>query len=154
MANPTQSRILSLVKLERTTLLCGLFFLILSSAAGLIYPQFVRWMVDHVLEAKDQSLLNKVVGGLFVALSISMVAGNIRYYLFSLSGERIVLKLREQLYRSILKQEVAFFDFNRTGELMSRLASDCTTLQNTVSVNISQGLRNLAQVIGGFGFMF
>jgi len=107
-------------------------------------------MVDHVLEAKDQSLLNKVVGGLFVALSISMVAGNIRYYLFSLSGERIVLKLREQLYRSILKQEVAFFDFNRTGELMSRLASDCTTLQNTVSVNI----RNLAQVIGGFGFMF
>lgn len=154
MATPTQSRILSLVKLERTTLLWGLFFLILSSAAGLIYPQFVRWMVDHVLEAKDQSLLNKVVGGLFVALSISMVAGNIRYYLFSLSGERIVLKLREQLYRSILKQEVAFFDFNRTGELMSRLASDCTTLQNTVSVNISQGLRNLAQVIGGFGFMF
>jgi ABC-type multidrug transport system fused ATPase/permease subunit len=154
MQSKTQTRIISLIKLERTTLLWGLFFLILSSIAGLVYPQFVRWMVDHVLAAKDYQLLNQVVLGLFVALSISMVAGNVRYYLFTLSGERIVLKLREQLYRSILKQEVAFFDFNRTGDLVSRLSSDCTTLQNTVSVNISQGLRNVAQVLGGFAFMF
>ncbi|MES2803595.1 MAG: ABC transporter transmembrane domain-containing protein [Bdellovibrionota bacterium] len=154
MASPTQRRIFSLINLERSTLLWGLFFLVLSSIAGLIYPQFVRWMVDNVLTAKDYVLLNKVVLGLFVALSISMVAGSVRYYLFTISGERIVLKLREQLYRSILKQEVTFFDFNRTGELMSRLSSDSATLQNTVSVNISQGLRNLAQVIGGFAFMF
>ena len=154
MSSPTQRRIFSLINLERSTLLWGLFFLIISSIAGLVYPQFVRWMVDNVLTAKDYALLNKVVLGLFVALSISMVAGNVRYYLFTLSGERIVLKLREQLYRSILKQEVAFFDFNRTGELMSRLSSDSATLQNTVSVNISQGLRNIAQVIGGFAFMF
>jgi ABC transporter fused permease/ATP-binding protein len=154
MKNNTQARILSLINLEKKTLLLGLFFLVISSIAGLVYPQFVRWMVDHVLSVKDHDLLNKVVLGLFVALSVSMVAGNIRYYLFTISGERIVLKLREQLYRSILKQDVAFFDFNRTGDLMSRLSSDCTTLQNTVSVNISQGLRNVGQVIGGFGFMF
>jgi ABC transporter fused permease/ATP-binding protein len=154
MQSKTQKRIFSLIKLEASTLLWGLFFLVLSSVAGLVYPQFVRWLVDHVLASKDYDLLNQVVLGLFFALTVSMIAGNVRYYLFTLSGERIVLKLREQLYRSILKQEVAFFDFNRTGELMSRLSSDCSTLQNTVSVNISQGLRNLAQVIGGFAFMF
>lgn len=154
MPSSTQKRILSLIRLESRTLLWGLFFLVLSSAAGLVYPQFVRWLVDHVLASQDEKLLNQVVFGLFFALSLSMVAGSIRYYLFTLSGERIVIKLREQLYRAILKQEVAFFDFNRTGELMSRLASDCSTLQNTVSVNISQGLRNLAQVLGGFAFMF
>jgi ABC transporter fused permease/ATP-binding protein len=153
-SSKTRARILSLIRLERSTLLWGLFFLAISSVAGLIYPQFVRWIVDYVLVAKDYALLNQVVGGLFVALALSMIAGNIRYYLFTLSGERIVLRLREQLYRSILKQEIAFFDFNRTGELMSRLSSDSATLQNTVSVNISQGIRNLAQVIGGFGFMF
>ena len=70
--------------------------------------QFVRWMVDHVLDAKDYHLLNKVVIGLFFALSVSMIAGNIRYYLFTLSGRLFILKLREQLYRNILKQEVAF----------------------------------------------
>lgn len=138
MASKTQKRIFSLINLERRTLLWGLFFLAVSSVAGLVYPQFVRWIVDNVLSAKDYALLNKVVLCLFLALAVSMIAGNIRYYLFTLSGERIVLKLREQLYRSILKQEVSFFDFNRTGELMSRLSSDSSTLQNTVSVNISQ----------------
>ncbi len=154
MNSLTWRRISSLIRLERTALAWGLVFLVISSAAGLVYPQLIRWMMDHVLLPKDYQLLNKVVLGLFVAFFIQAVAGSIRYYLFTLAGERIVIRLREKLYDSILKQDVAFFDFNRTGDLMSRLASDCTTLQNTVSVNISQGLRNVAQVIGGFGFMF
>jgi ATP-binding cassette subfamily B protein len=37
---------------------------------------------------------------------------------------------------------------------MSRLSSDCTTLQNAVSINVSMGLRNLGQVLGGLAFMF
>lgn len=154
MNTTTWRRISSLIRLERTALSWGLVFLIISSAAGLVYPQLVRWMVDNVLEKKDGELLDKVVIGLFAAFVIAAVAGSIRYYLFTLAGERIVIRLRQKLYRNILSQDVAFFDFNRTGDLMSRLASDCTTLQNTVSVNISQGLRNLAQVIGGFAFMF
>jgi ABC transporter fused permease/ATP-binding protein len=154
MNSTSRKRIFSLIQLEASTLLLGLFFLILSSGAALAYPQFVRWLVDNVLSSKDEALLTQAVLALFLALGLSMVAGSIRYYLFTLSGERIVIRLREQLYRNILKQEVAFFDFNRTGELMSRLSSDCATLQNTVSVNISQGLRNLGQVIGGFAFMF
>ncbi len=154
MKHTTWSRIYSVARPERRTLLLGLFFLLLSSGAGLAYPQLVRWMVDHVLQPKNYVMLNKVVFALFVAFIFQAVTSSVRYYLFTLSGERIVLRLRQRLYETILKQDVAFFDFNRTGELMSRLASDCTTLQNTVSVNVSQGLRNLGQVIGGFGFMF
>ncbi len=154
MKHTTWSRIYSVARPERKSLVWGLFFLILSSAAGLAYPQLVRWMVDHVLQPKNFELLNKVVLALFTAFIFQAVTSSIRYYLFTLSGERIVLRLRQRLYETILRQDVSFFDFNRTGELMSRLASDCTTLQNTVSVNVSQGLRNLGQVIGGFGFMF
>ncbi len=154
MKHTTWSRIYSVARPERRTLSLGLFFLLLSSGAGLAYPQLVRWMVDHVLQPKNYVMLNKVVFALLVAFIFQAVTSSVRYYLFTLSGERIVLRLRQRLYETILKQDVAFFDFNRTGELMSRLASDCTTLQNTVSVNVSQGLRNLGQVIGGFGFMF
>ena len=81
MSSQTQKRIFSLIKLEQSTLLWGLFFLAVSSVAGLVYPQFVRWMVDHVLSAKDYALLNQVVFGLFFALAVSMITGNIRYYL-------------------------------------------------------------------------
>ncbi len=147
-------RFLTIARPERKNLLWGLFFLIISSLSSLAYPQLIRWLIDHVLQPKRMDLLLPVVLGLFAAFVLQSVTSAIRYYLFTLSGERIVLKLRQRLFAKILNQEVSFFDFNRTGELMSRLSSDCTTLQNTVSVNVSMGLRNLGQVIGGLGFMF
>lgn len=150
----TWQRFYSVAYPERKGIFLGLGFLVLSSVAGLAYPQMVRWMVDHVLQPKNYALLNQVVFFLLLAFTIQAIASSLRYYFFTLSGERIVLRLRQKLYEKILYQDIPFFDFNRTGELMSRLASDCTTLQNTVSVNVSQGLRNLGQVLGGFGFMF
>jgi len=47
------------------------------------------------------------------------------------AGERIVAQLRRRLYAHVLSQEIAFFDGRRTGELMSRLASDTTVMQTT-----------------------
>lgn len=150
----TWHRFYNVAKPEKNGIFLGLLFLVLSSAAGLVYPQLVRWMVDNVLQPKNYQLLNTVVLVLLVAFTVQAVTSSLRYYFFTLSGERIVLRLRQNLYEKILKQDITFFDENRTGELMSRLASDCTTLQNTVSVNVSQGLRNIGQVIGGFAFMF
>lgn len=150
----TWQRFYSVAKPEKNGILLGLFFLVVSSVAGLVYPQLVRWMVDNVLQPKNFALLNTVVLVLLFAFILQAITSSLRYYFFTLSGERIVLQLRRNLYSKILIQDISFFDENRTGELMSRLASDCTTLQNTVSVNVSQGLRNLGQVIGGFAFMF
>ncbi|MGZ3797792.1 MAG: ABC transporter ATP-binding protein [Pseudobdellovibrionaceae bacterium] len=154
MKNKTWSRLFSIARPEKKFLLWGLVCLVLSSGAGLAYPQIIRWMIDNILQPKRSELLLPVVGGLFAAFALQGVTSSLRYYLFSLGGERMVIRLRKQLYGKILSQEVAFFDFNRTGDLMSRLSSDCTTLQNTVSVNVSQGLRNFGQVLGGLGFMF
>jgi len=150
----SMKRLRSVAKPEYTSLGWGLFFLVISSISSLIYPQVIRWMVDNVLQTKRLDLLWWSVGALFVVFILQGITSGVRYYLFTLSGERIVLKLRQRLFGNLMSQEVSFFDFHRTGELMSRLASDCTTLQNTVSVNISQGLRNLGQAIGGLGFMF
>lgn len=150
----TWQRIYSVARPEKKTLLLGMVFLSLSSGASLAFPQLVRRMMDFVLQPKNANLLTPIILALFLAFMIQAVSSSLRYYLFTLSGERIVLQLRKRLYGRLLLQDVSFFDFNRTGDLMSRLSSDCTTLQNTVSVNVSMALRNLGQAIGGFGFMF
>jgi ATP-binding cassette subfamily B protein len=145
---------LSLARPEFKLLAWGLFFLLLASSAGLAFPQIIRWMVDHVLTPQQSDLLVPMVLALFTAFVLQGIAGSLRYYLFTMSGEKIVLRLRQQLYEKILSQDIRFFDSRRTGELMSHLSSDCGTLQNTVSVNVSMALRNLGQALGGLGFMF
>ncbi len=101
--------------------------------------------------------------------------------MFTIAGERVVARLRKRLYQQIIKQEVGFFDVTKTGniaqlaqfftyltfssmltsanttnigELTNRLSSDCTVLQNTVTVNISMALRSVGQVIGALAFLF
>ncbi|MBC7533518.1 MAG: ATP-binding cassette domain-containing protein [Oligoflexus sp.] len=154
MNNKTLKRMLRVARPELTPLSWGLVFLVISSASALAYPQLMRWMIDNVLTPKKLDMLLPVILGLFLAFLVQGITSSLRYFLFTMSGERIVIRLRQKLYERILAQEVSFFDLNRTGDLMSRLSSDCQTLQNAVSINVSMGLRNLGQVIGGLGFMF
>lgn len=69
-------------------------------------------------------------------------------------SRRIVYRLRQSIFDSIIKQEVGFFDETRTGELTNRLSSDTQVLQNAVTVNVSMVLRFTLQIIGSLVVMF
>jgi ABC-type multidrug transport system fused ATPase/permease subunit len=87
-------------------------------------------------------------------LGIQSLAAAFRYYLFTLAGERTVKRIRSKLFDKLLEQEIGYFDGKKTGDLMSRINSDSTVLQNTLSVNISMLLRNFAGAVGGLVFLF
>jgi ATP-binding cassette subfamily B protein len=119
---------------------------------GLLYPQAIRIMIDEALGgglgAIDQAAII-----MLAIFAVQGVAVAIRYMLFTVAGERIVTRLRAELYQTLVAQEIAFFDQRRTGELVNRLASDTTVLQNTVTVNLSMVLRNIAMAIGGVALL-
>jgi ATP-binding cassette, subfamily B (MDR/TAP), member 8 len=58
-------------------------------------------------------------------------------------------EIRRDLFEKILIQDIEFFDANRTGELVNRLTSDVQDFKSCFKQTISQGLRSLAQLIGG-----
>jgi len=70
-----------------------------------------------------------------------------------LLGYKITKTLRELLFKSLLSQETAYFDRHRTGELINRLSSDCLLVSQTVTTNISDGLRSTIMVASGVSFM-
>lgn len=146
-------RLLQLAVSEWPALAVGTVFLLIGSASGLVFPQAVRIFVDEIAKGGGRSLINKAAAAMAVVFLIQGAASGLRYYLFTVAGERIVMRLRAQLYERIISQEIAFFDQRRTGELTSRLLSDTGVLQNAVSVNISMALRNVVGVIGGLGLL-
>ena len=124
-------RILKLARPELKTLLIATVFLAIGSSSNLVYPQLIKNMVDGALNSKQMDKINQVAALMLAIFFIQSIAAALRYYLFTMAGERIVLRLRQNLYSHILEQEIAFFDFNRTGELMSRISSDATILHST-----------------------
>ncbi len=150
-----KNRLIKLALPEWKPLALGTLFLFIGSLSSLLYPQAVRVVIDSTLVAGgDPKMIDKAVLFMAIIFVIQGVAIAFRYYLFTVSGEKIVARLRGNLYGNLMKQEIAFFDGKQTGEPTNRLASDTTVLQNTVSVNISLALRHLASVIGGVGFLF
>ena len=89
-----------------------------------------------------------------IAIFLSAILNGIRGWLFTLAGERVVARLRNNLFEAIVHLEVAFFDVTRTGELTNRLASDTTVLKEAVTINISMGLRWVATIVGGIVYLF
>uniref|UniRef100_A0A673L0Y8 Mitochondrial potassium channel ATP-binding subunit n=1 Tax=Sinocyclocheilus rhinocerous TaxID=307959 RepID=A0A673L0Y8_9TELE len=70
--------------------------------------------------------------------------------LLSRVGERVAADMRTTLFTSLLRQDVAFFDANKTGQLVNRLTSDIQEFKSSFRLVISQGLRSATQTVGCF----
>jgi ATP-binding cassette subfamily B protein len=145
----TLGRLWPLLKLEWPSVVGATALLLVGSAAALVYPQGIRIIVDGAIASRDPGSVRTaalLMGALAVLQGVA-VAG--RSWLFAVAGERGVKRVREALFRSLVSQEIAFFDAQRTGDLTSRLGSDTASLQGLLSSQLSMSLRNGVQVVGG-----
>ena len=149
-------RVISLARPERGRIALGLCCLAIGSAMSLVFPQVLRSIVDGALGEAGGGIaaVDEAAAWLVLVFLIQAAAMAARFSLFTIAGERVVTRLRTQLFERLLAQDIGFFDERRTGELMSRISSDTGVLQNAVSANISMALRFLASVIGGVALLF
>jgi ABC transporter fused permease/ATP-binding protein len=147
-------RLLRLARTELGKLALGVVFLGIGSGMSLLFPQAIRRIIDDALgPGKDVRMIDEAALWLLAIIVVQSVAAALRYVLFTTAGERIVARLRADLFKHLLRQEMAFFDDHRTGELTNRLASDTTVLQRAVSADIATALRLAASVVGGMAFL-
>jgi subfamily B ATP-binding cassette protein MsbA len=100
------------------------------------------------------SPLDPVLALLTGILVVQSVLSFGRTYLLNYVGERLVADVRRDLYRHLLSLDIMFFANRRTGELTSRIASDVTAIQNSVTLSLAEALRQVMVFIGGTAFLF
>ncbi|MEZ4459980.1 MAG: ABC transporter transmembrane domain-containing protein [bacterium] len=128
--------------------------LFIGSGLSLVYPQAARLGVDDVLMGASKYDWRLLGLGMMALFIIQAVFVSLRYYLFTVVGERVVADLRMTLFRRIWRKRWGFFDSTKTGELTSRLTSDTQVLQNAVTSNLSMALRYATQALGGVAVLF
>ncbi|XP_019610342.2 ATP-binding cassette sub-family B member 10, mitochondrial [Rhinolophus sinicus] len=150
-------KLLGLAYPERRRLAAAVGFLAVSSVITMSAPFFLGRIIDIIYTNPTgdySSSLTRLCLALGSVFLCGAAANAVRVYLMQTSGQRIVNGLRASLFSSILRQEVAFFDKTRTGELINRLSSDTALLGRSVTENLSDGLRAGAQASVGIGMMF
>ncbi|XP_069792260.1 uncharacterized protein [Narcine bancroftii] len=145
-------RLFSLAKDEALICIGGILALLVSCLSQIVAPFFFGKVIDSAMESMEE--LDRMILILFGIYVGGAVCSFIRSYFFILAGHRLVARLRKNIFGSIIKQEIAFFDENRTGELTNRLSSETQIIQNTLTVNLSMLLQYTLQIIGSIVLMF
>ena len=149
-------RLIKIARPEAKWLALAFAFLLVSSSITMSIPFSIGKILD--LATKDPAEGNTLFGldinqfylALGVVLTFGAAANYGRIIILRIVGERIVARLRSQLYRRTYVQNAEFFDANRVGDLISRLSSDTVIVGKSITQNLSDGLR--AMVSGGAGF--
>lgn len=108
-------RVLSLAKPETQPLFYGFIALLGSSATQIVTPYYFGKVIDAAEKYPDLKEMNFAVLIMFLIYLFGSVASGIRSFLFEYSGTRVVARLRRDIFGAIIRQDIKFFDVNRTG---------------------------------------
>lgn len=130
----------------------GLFFLLLTGGTALAFPKLMGLLVDCV-NNKDTAQANFIALSLLGILFMQSIFSFFRLSLFVNFTENTLANLRLALYSNLVKLPMSFFSQKRVGELNSRISSDITQIQDTLTSTIAEFLRQFILIIGGIALL-
>ncbi len=130
-------------------LFIGGLALLLSGAITLAFPQVVRYLLDAAFVKASAGLLNRIAIFLLALFAVQGVLNYVQVKLLTTVAEKVIARLREDLFSHLVRLSPGFFTERRSGELTSRLATDVTLLQSVMSYQMTELSRQLLFLIGG-----
>ena len=127
------------------TFIVGMAFLLLSNLTTLSFPLLIGEMTK-VIEGKSTYKINEVTLFFFAVL---IVHSFFRIYTFAQVSEKAMRDVRQTLYAKIITLPIFHFEKRRVGELMSRITSDITQLQDVLSITLAEFFRQVFTLVGG-----
>lgn len=152
-------RLLKIATPETKPLSLAVVLLVVSSSISMSIPASIGKIIDIATSqaGAQEALFGLDIGTFYVALGGVLTVGALANYgrilLLRIVGERVVTRLRSQLFRNTFIQNAEFFDANRVGDLISRLGSDTIIVGKSITQNLSDGLRSAISGAAGFALM-
>lgn len=148
--------------LERTRLLLRLFpflqpylFLVvvnlvlmfITTWLGLLPPYLTKTLLDDVFPSRNLPLLFIVLGALLGSNLAGSVIGAVRGYMTTWLQQRIVIRLRTQLYSYLHHLSLSFYDRQSVGHIIQRVMSDTSNLQSFIATGLVEIIQNVMTIL-------
>ncbi len=141
---------------ERRLLIIIFVFIILDSVVSFLGPYLIGKSIDAISGLKvraDFSLLSIMVILLLLTYIVDGILTFFQSWLMAGTAQRIIVRLRENLFNKLQKLPISFFDKNTHGEIMSRLTNDIENVSSTISQSTTHLMSSAVTVLGSFIMM-
>jgi ATP-binding cassette subfamily B protein len=121
---------------------------ILSTLAGFVFPQVTGMVIDDVLVPHRLDLLMPFV--LVVAVSFLLRDGlnGLRIRFNNTFEQKVILDLRRDLYATLQRLPVKWYDQRATGDIVTRVIDDVTAMERVLIDGVEQGIIAVLQIVG------
>ncbi len=146
-------RLLRYLRPYRRLLVPALILTLLLNLLGILQPKFTQYAIDwYILPRRTQgiTLFAMVYLG---AQFVRFVFSYFQVVLLNTIGQYVMFDLRRELYDKLQHQEVAYFDRNPVGRIMSRLTADVDALNELFTSGVTDLLGDLVMIAGIIGVM-
>ncbi|KAF0761221.1 ATP-binding cassette sub-family B member 8, mitochondrial [Aphis craccivora] len=149
------NKLLSYLSPDIFNLIAAIAAAFIVALCNLSIPINLQHVINTILKfAKDEIPFDfkKLTDPLSKLLALYLMQGLSTFICISMLskvGENVAIRMKYNLFSSILKQELEFFDKTRTGDILQRLTTDVQDFKSSFKLVIIQGLKNVTQLIGG-----
>jgi len=126
----------------------GLVATLLGAYISQQYPRIIQYIIDVVIGTGKYHLLGRIIGLYIGLLIFGQVIGSFSGYLMNVAGQRLLHRLRMDIYDKYQALSLSYYDDKRIGDLLSRVTGDINQLQDLIINTVNSLIRQ----VFGMGF--
>ena len=107
--------------------------IVASSVIAMASPFLLREVIDRALPQQDLPLLAWLVAGMVAVAAVTSALGVVQTWISTGVGQRVMHRLRTDVFAHLQRQSVGFFTRTRTGEVQSRITNDIGGMESVVT---------------------
>lgn len=140
-------RIAALFAPHRGTIAVVVLLISASSVINLAQPFLVRAVIDEALPGQDIGLLLLLTTSMVGVAAVTSLIGVVQTWMATAMGQRVMHRLRVDLFTHVQAQSLGFFTRTRGGEVQSRLTHDISGMQSVVTSSATGVAANLTTAV-------
>ena len=146
-AKKTLRRLLSYFRAELPFVIIMSVTVLISVIASVLAPSYQSKAIDKIVSA-EYGLLPRLLGIMLVLYLIHGITTLIQGYISASLSQRIVSRLRKQLFDRIVHLPISYIDSHSHGDLISRMTNDADNISNIVSSSLSSLFSGILTLLG------
>src|SRR6202453_5107421 len=128
--------VLALLKPRRGIIALGFVLMVVNRLCGMVLPASTKYLLDDVMLKKQTHLLYPIVAAVLAATIVQGLTSFSLTQLLSKASWRMISEMREKVQAHIGRLQIAYYDANKTGVLISRIMSDVEGVRNLVGTGL------------------
>jgi ATP-binding cassette subfamily B protein len=141
-------RLLSYLAPHKGLIAVALAGLVLGTACQLAGPYIIKLVIDRNITPRAVEGLGGRIALYLAALAGAMGFLYLQMFTVSIIGQRVILRIRAEMFGRLQRLPVSFFDRTPTGRLMTRLTSDVEALQELISSGLVSTVGSVVSLVG------